>query len=297
MERFALSQFTTNLSFEEDLALCTRLGIPAIELCERKLSTDPRQAAAQLQAVPEAGLRVCSVQARVHSVFPDSMAAEPSDPQARFDAMRRTMDLVGGALPEEKPVYVLISGRAPNHDLAHAREVLFENAVRLSSEAAARGVRVAFEPLHSVMMNTDSFICTWSEAVTLAYAVGHESFGLVCDLWNVWDQPEILAHVWESIDSVALVHASDWRNGGPRRLNDRLVPGRGLIPFADWGEMLREAGYDRWVALEMLSDPTLPDSYLHESTADVIAESHRVLHAAGCLTPAWSDSAGVGRRP
>jgi sugar phosphate isomerase/epimerase len=98
-------------------------------------------------------------------------------------------------------------------------------------------------------------------------------------LWNVWDQPEILTNVREAIRSVAVVHVSDWHGGGPRRLNDRLVPGRGIIPFGDWGQTFWEAGYDGWFALELLSDPEIPDSYLHEPVTEVVDESRRYLQA------------------
>ncbi|HVU25795.1 MAG TPA: TIM barrel protein [Opitutus sp.] len=282
-ERFSLSQFTSRQAFLQDVSLCLELGIPAIEVCANKLSDNPGVARDQLRALRDSGLSVSSVQARVHSVFPDQMAPRPLEPEARCDAFLRAMDLVAENLRDEHPAFVLISGQAPGHDIARARDVLTRAAARLAREAAARGASIAFEPLHPVMMNTDSFVWSWEEALALAATVAHPAFGLVCDLWNVWDQPGIVARVQETIARVRLVHASDWRDGGPHRLNDRLVPGRGAIPFPAWGRMLRDSGYSGWVCLEMLSDESLADSYLHEPVGRVVDESRRHLRATDCL--------------
>jgi sugar phosphate isomerase/epimerase len=283
-EQFGLSQFTTGkLSFRDDLKLCEELGIGVIEVCESKLPESEREAEDELKALRDSGRRVASVQARVHSLFPDSMAAEPARAEARVDAMRRTMERFALALPEEHPNYVLIGGQAPDHDFCDARDTLITQAGRLAHEAQAHGGRIAFEPLHPVMMNTDTFVCRWEEAVHLATIVAHDAFGLVCDIWNVWDQREIIARVQQEIGRVALFHASDWHKGGPRKLNDRMVPGRGVIPFAEWGRMLREVNYAGPLCLEMLSDESLGDSYLHEEPAKVIAEAREFLRGVGCI--------------
>jgi sugar phosphate isomerase/epimerase len=283
-EHFGLSQFTTGKqSFREDLKLCQQLGIGVIEVCENKLPETERTAEDDLKALRDSGLRVSSVQARVHALFPDQMAAAPERPEARVDAMRRTMERFARALPDEHPNYVLIGGRAPNHDFCLARETLFAQAVRLAHEAQAHGGRIAFEPLHPVMMNTDTFVCTWDEAVQLATVVAHDAFGLVCDIWNVWDQRDIIERVQREIGRVAVFHASDWHKGGPRKLNDRMVPGRGVIPFAAWGQMLREVNYQGWFCLEMLSDESLHDSYLRETPAKVVAEARNFLRETGCI--------------
>jgi len=146
-EHFGLSQFTTGKqSFREDLKLCQQLGIGVIEVCENKLPETERTAEDDLKALRDSGLRVSSVQARVHALFPDQMAAAPERPEARVDAMRRTMERFARALPDEHPNYVLIGGRAPNHDFCLARETLFAQAVRLAHEAQAHGGRIAPAP-------------------------------------------------------------------------------------------------------------------------------------------------------
>ncbi|HWA87130.1 MAG TPA: sugar phosphate isomerase/epimerase family protein [Opitutus sp.] len=283
-DNFALSEFTTGEhSLADDVRLCNELGIAGIEVCESKLPENEREARDLLMEVRDAGLHLVSVQARVHALFPDGMAPEPADPQARMDAMRRTMELFATALPDEHPSYVLIGGRAPDHDFSRARETLLANGGRLADEAQAHGGRIAFEPLHRVMMNENTFLSSWEEAVRIANIVAHDSFKLVCDIWNVWDQTDIIERVRNEIAHVAVVHASDWHKGGPRRLNDRMVPGRGIISWETWGAMLGDADYRGWVCLEMLSEKTFHDSYLHEEPAKYVDEAREHLRRAGCL--------------
>ena len=278
----SLSQFTTmRLPFADDLKLVRQCGFAGLEVCESKLSSDRHKAADELKFLRDSGIPVCSVQARVHAVFPDQMAPEPSDPASRTDAFVRSMDRFREALPDQIPTFVLISGRAPEHDFAQSRRTLVAKSAQLAAAAAQRGLRIAFEPLNPVLMNVDTFVCHWDEAARLVETVANDHLGLVCDLWNVGQESCILANVSAAIDRIFLVHASDWRVGGPRRLNDRLPPGRGAIPWADWGSLFRRARYAGWVGLEMLSDPEIEDSYYHRPMADVLNESRQTLESAG----------------
>ncbi len=79
---FSVSQFTTwHLSLEEDLELFKSLGIEGIEITERKLSTDPGKAREQLAMVTDAGIRVASVQPRVHALYQDGMCPDLEVPE------------------------------------------------------------------------------------------------------------------------------------------------------------------------------------------------------------------------
>src|SRR5256885_7312216 len=86
---FGVSEFTTwPWTFERDVEEYQRLGITAIEVCEGKL--DPARAGEQLRTVAAAGMRISSVQPRVHSLLPDFPRPEPADPGARMAAYRRS---------------------------------------------------------------------------------------------------------------------------------------------------------------------------------------------------------------
>ena len=68
---FGVSQYTTwPQTFEQDLALYREAGVEYIEVCEGKL--DPADPQPQLRRLRESGLKVASIQPRLHSLFPDA---------------------------------------------------------------------------------------------------------------------------------------------------------------------------------------------------------------------------------
>jgi len=80
---FGISEFTKwPWSFERDVATYARHGIAAIEITEFKL--DRNDYAPQLESIAAHGLAVSSVQSTVHSLFPDSLAPQPSAPEDRL---------------------------------------------------------------------------------------------------------------------------------------------------------------------------------------------------------------------
>src|ERR1019366_6776690 len=91
---FGISQYTTwPQTFEQDIALYLEAGVDFIEVCEAKLDvTDPD---AQLRRLKDSGLRVSSVQPRLHSLFPDFPRPEPKSPKDRMGHLRKTIELFG----------------------------------------------------------------------------------------------------------------------------------------------------------------------------------------------------------
>jgi sugar phosphate isomerase/epimerase len=142
--QFGISQFSTwPQSFEEDLQLYERSGIQYIEVCEGKLEIDNPHP--QLQRLQETGLKVPSVQPRLHSLFPDRPRPLPESPGDRMVWLRDTVSLFGPYFPGA--TIVTITGAAPggNYDFAYrtaARE--YKEAARV---AVDQGVRLALEPL------------------------------------------------------------------------------------------------------------------------------------------------------
>jgi sugar phosphate isomerase/epimerase len=196
MTSFAVSQFTTwNQTFEQDVQLYASLGIGAIEVCERKLSTDPGRALAQLQRVREYGLTVTSVQPRCHALFVDGMCPDVHDPDQRAARFRGTIDLIARAFPGEPIPLVAIAGRAPDHDHRRAHGIARRIYPQLADYAADHGVRIMFEPLNPILMNVDTFICTFDEAARLIDDVARDNFGMMLDLWHVWRERDIAARI------------------------------------------------------------------------------------------------------
>jgi sugar phosphate isomerase/epimerase len=278
---FSVSEFTTwHLSFEEDLALYRQLGLAGIEVCERKLSSDPARAREQLAQLKASGLRVTSVQPRCHALFPDSMSPAPADPRERLALYRQTIDLFAEAFPGENLPLVAIGGHAPGYNFRLARQTARALYPALADYAAERGARIMFEPLNPMFMGTDGFVCSLDGAVELVRAVNRPNFGLLLDTWHVWREPGLTQRVAALGDRIFGVHICDWPAGEPRAQGDRVLPGDGQIDLPAILGAVEAGGYRGAYCLEIFSADDLPGSLWQADPAAVIRRGRAGFAAA-----------------
>lgn len=288
---FAVNQFTTKRNdFEADLTMCRRLEVPWIELCQAKLADDESVQRQQLIRLSGSDIRLCSVQPKVHSVFPDRLAPEPQEPEERLRAYCRCMQLIREYIPEQDLPFVAITGAAPENNFHHGRSVVVESLKYLSERASDYGFRIAFEPIHPYFMQRDTFVWSLDEAIQIIDEVDSPQVGLVIDLFHLWQEPAIEARLRQIAPRVLMVHVSDWPDGGPRSLDDRRVPGFGCIPIEGILQALALGGYQGPHCIEILSDESLPDSLWNEDPTDVVLRSRGALDAMSIPTPLHTQS-------
>jgi sugar phosphate isomerase/epimerase len=257
-------------SFEEDLERIQAAGYTRLEVCEKKI--DAARGPEQMRALLDRGYEPISVQARVHSIFPDSMAAEPTDPTERIQRIEQTMDWMAPFLPARTP-FVVITGIAPDNDIEHAWNTCREALPRLASHAALLGMRVVFEPLNPVNLHTDTAVWGWDQGIELLSGIEHDALGFCFDSWNVFMTPHLTHLIRQVVDRIWLVQLSDWRR--PRAQADRVSLGDGVIHFEPMFRALSEAPA-AW-ALEMLSDPKLPDSFWNGDISETLRHNAAVF--------------------
>ncbi len=254
--RFGVSQFSTRpWSLERDLSRYAAHRVDAIELCEFKLDRDDYTP--QLEAVAASGLAVSSVQATVHSLFPDSLQAEPPAPADRIRHMRTSIERIGPHVAAGTP-FVVVTGAAPGGDARHVYETALAEFPDLAEFAAGHGMRIAFEPLNPVLFNVDTALWGLDQALELVREVDHAAFGLCVDSWNVFQTPDLHDVIRRCADRIFVVQVSDWHR--PRSGADRIGLGAGAIDNAAIVTSVREAGYEGPYVLEIFSSESLPDS-------------------------------------
>ena len=252
---FGMSQYTTwPLTFEQDLALYQEAGVDYIEVCEGKL--DAAEPDRQLQVLKDTGLRVSSVQPRLHSLFPDFPRPEPKSPKERMARLRKTIELFGRHFPGT--TLVSITGAVPKGDYAlgyRTAAVEYKEAAKVATD---HGVRLAVEPLNPILMNTDTFICTFAHAKRIIESVDHPQFGLFLDVWHIWEEPDAVDSIEKFGSKIFGVHVNDWHD--PRAFGDRALPGEGRIPLVPLLQAIRSTGYDGAYTLEVFSETHLEGS-------------------------------------
>lgn len=268
---FGVSQFTTwPQTFEEDIALYREAGIVAIEVCEAKLDADRFKA--QFDLIKESGLQVSSVQPRLHSLFPDQPRPEPRDPKDRMKRLRGTIERFSAHFPGT--TLVTISGAAPGGDYRTAYQSAVKEYKEVARIAGDHGVRLALEPLNPILMNVDTFICSLAGALTVIEEVDEPAFGLLVDLWHVWEDaaaPDLIAK--RAAHRIFGVHVNDWQT--PRAFGDRHLPGDGEIPLLELLRAIRASGYDGIHALEIFSEAHLPNSLWNQPRETVFHGAER----------------------
>lgn len=272
---FGVSEFTTwNWSFEQDVRNYTKLGVNAIEICEFKLDDDHFEE--QVAYAKSAGLTICSIQPKLHSLYPDEPRPDPKYPAERMSLFRRSIDRFGKIAPGS--TLISITGAAPDGNYRAA----FDTAVReyraLADYAADHGVRVALEPLNPILMNVDTFLCSLTEARRLVESVDRASFGLWVDVWHIWQYCDAEEQIKACGDRIFGVHVNDWHT--PRHFGDRAIIGQGEIPLPKLLRAIHQTGYRGAYTLEIFSVDWLPDSLWQRDGVEVILDNKKGLDKA-----------------
>ncbi len=272
--QFGVSQFTTMpWAFERDVETYARLGVQAIEVCEAKL--DPARLAAQMALTGAHGLAVTSVQPVVRTLFPSASQPDPQDVPARMARFRQSVQEIAPFAPGAS--FVTNTGIAPQGDMQRVWDRAAGEYHALAEFASEHGVRVALEPLNPSIMNVETALWTVRQAMELIRAVGHPAFGLCLDCWNVWQNPDLAQAIAKAGASVFVVQISDWRT--PRSFLDRLVPGQGIIPLADFLRAVRATGFAGAYSVEIFSSG-VPGALWEGDLEQVIVQSRQGLDAA-----------------
>lgn len=254
--RFGVSEFTTwPWSFERDLESFAAHGVDAIEICEFKLDRNDYEP--QLTSIAKAQLFVSSVQSTVHSLFPDSLAPAPTDPDDRIAHMTSAIARIAPHVPEQTP-FVVITGAAPGGNTQAVYERALSAFSELADFAAKHSMRIAYEPLNPVLFNTDTALWGLDTALELVRRIDHPNMGICLDTWNIFQTPNLHGVIRECKGRIFLVQVSDWHR--PRSGADRISLGAGSIDNAAIIKTVRETGYDRPYVLEIFSSENLPDS-------------------------------------
>ena len=171
---FGFSEFTTwPWSFKEDLADYKKHGASVIEICEFEVPHNDY--AEYLQLIAQSGMQAASIQAKIHSVFVDSMASKPQDTPDRIDGIERSI-MMAPHVPKGTP-FVVITGVAPDGNFKKAIDTSVEALKNLGEFAAQHGVTIAFEPLNPVNIHTDTAVWGLDHGLALVERVNHPAVG------------------------------------------------------------------------------------------------------------------------
>jgi L-ribulose-5-phosphate 3-epimerase len=184
-----------------------------------------------LRCVVETGARFLLDPWRKHQ--PTLLSPQPDERAARFDFLRRAVEIAAALGADAVSFW---SGK-PADDAGP--DVLLDRLVdacrRLADGAAARGVRLAFEP------EPGMFIDSMARFADLRRRVEHPAFGLTIDVGHLHCQGEtpIAEYLEHWRDLLWNVHIEDMRHG----VHDHLMFGEGEVDFGPVVRTLHAIGY------------------------------------------------------
>jgi sugar phosphate isomerase/epimerase len=271
--RFGFSEFTTwPWSFKQDLERYKAHGADCIEVCEFKLAHNDY--GDQLRLVEKHGMRVASVQAKIHSVFVDSMAPTPQDASDRVHAIKEAIELSAPYLPKGTP-FIVITGAPPDGNMRKAIGTTKDALKELGDCAGKHGMKIAFEPLNPINVNTDTALWGLDHGLELVESVNHPEVGICIDSWNIWETPNLYDVIRQCGNRILVIQLSDWKM--PRSTADRFTLGQGQIPLAPMLRAIRQTGFAGPWVVEILSSLHLDGSLWKSDMDELLRKNHEAF--------------------
>lgn len=245
--RLSLNQATVqSWSVKEAVDGCARAGIAWIGLWRDKVAQQGLSASARVAR--DAGVRVSSLCRGGFFPAPTAVAR-----RARIDENVRALD-EAAALGTD--ILVLVCGGLPegSRDLDGARRMTEDGIAALAPHAAARGVRLAIEPLHPMFAADRSVISTLGMANDIVERLDSAHVGVVIDVYHVWWDPAVDAQIARAAPHTLGFHVNDWIVPLPDLLRGRGMMGDGCIEIRRLREAVDRAGYTGPIEVEIFND-------------------------------------------
>jgi len=169
------------------------------------------------------------------------------------------------------------SGQGPTHEEFRR---FAETQSRIGDHAGGRGVVIGLEALNRFecyLFNTMAALCGH------VAALNHPAIRVMYDTFHCnIEEADPIAAFTDHVPLIAHVHISE---------NDRGVPGRGNIPWADTFRAIRGSGYDGWLTIEAFGRG-LPDLAAATKVWRDFAESPEAVYREGLahIRRGWADA-------
>ena len=227
---------------------CAARGIGAIAPWRRELQgEDLQQIARQLAASK------MNVSGLCRSTY--YTAPTLAERKLAIDDNRRALD---DAAVLNAACYMQVVGGLPTgtKDLYEAREQVKQGIRQLLPHSKDVGVPIALEPLHPMTAADRSCLCTLRQALDWCDELdpdGEFGLGVAVDVYHVWWDPDLASQILRAGKRILAFHVSDWLVPTTDLVNDRGMPGDGVINIPSIRRLVENAGFNGAIELEIFS--------------------------------------------
>jgi sugar phosphate isomerase/epimerase len=190
-------------------------------------------------------------------------AADAQGLAAALEDNRRAID---EAKALDSPCLVLVVGSLPgalagtpqSTDIGLARSQVRDGIAASLDHALGVGMPLAIEPLHPMQAADRACVNTLEQALDLCDEIDPGrtgALGVALDAYHVWWDPKLAAQIKRAgAERLLAYHICDWLLPTRDLLNDRGMPGDGVIELRKLRGLVEAAGYEGAVEIEIFSD-------------------------------------------
>lgn len=173
--------------------------------------------------------------------------------ESRRTAIQQTKDAVDFTKEIGAGCLLLVSGPIGGHTYDQALSYVKEGLKDVCEYVENKNVHLGLEALHPMAMTDHSILNKLETVVSLVDEIDSDYLGVFLDTYNIgWDS-SYLHWIPKCERKIKGVHIADWRNP-TRSLNDRVLPGQGVLPVSDIIQLIEQTGYTGSYDLEIFSD-------------------------------------------
>ncbi|MCH8195074.1 MAG: sugar phosphate isomerase/epimerase [Chloroflexi bacterium] len=241
MRKLSINQMcNARRSFEEDVELIARAGIPGIGVYRGKLEAVGLERG--LKLVRDAGLEVACYGA----------AGWFLNPGGREQAIDQTKRAIETAARLQAGCLVIVSGPRGDLEWSEANRRFVDALAEVLPEARQHGVPLAYEALSPMRVEV-SYLHLMSDTLEVVEEVDSPFFGVALDIWYHWWQRDFAEQVRRGAEKTFLVQISD-HYADTYSMWERAPLGQGILPLKKVLREIDAAGYAGWYDVEVFPD-------------------------------------------
>lgn len=241
-----LDGFGAGWSPEQTVDACAARGITGIVFWRREIGG---RAIAIGEYVRAAGMQVAGLCRAPFLVGP----LAPKGRQAVMDDFHASIDMAAAL---KAPILTIVVGGVEpgTKGVRESLKLVADRVAEAAPYAAARGVKLALEPLNPVYGGNRSCLTTMRDALDLCDVIGAPNVGVAADVYHVWWDTDLAAQLQRAgANRIYGYHLCDWLADTTDVLLDRAMMGDGVADLKAIRAALENAGYTGPCEVEIFS--------------------------------------------
>lgn len=199
------------------------------------------------RVVRESGLKMVSLCRGGFFVSPEAAG--------RAKAVEENLAILDEAAELGAPVIVYVCGAAKGVALPEARKQITGAFETLLPRAESLGLTLAIEPLHPMYAADRSAVNTLGQANDMVEALQSRHIGVALDVYHTWWDERLENEIARCgrLGALSAFHVCDYKAGTKDLLNDRGLPGDGVIDIRQIRGWVERAGFSGPIEVEVFS--------------------------------------------